>query len=150
MESGGSNPAADPASGSGEPSSQEAPTRVGSAAELSDALRRGELDILVEGTITHTPMLTLPPGVTLRGGVLRFGGRGIKVTTVDGGPVGIGKGLIRALVAYVSGFALGIGLLWMIWDSKKQTWHDKAAGTVVVAAYQPWRSPTRSTLPFDT
>lgn len=57
---------------------------------------------------------------------------GIKVVPVDGGAVGIGKALIRAIVAYISGFVLLIGYLWMLWDGKKQTWHDKAAGTIVV------------------
>jgi uncharacterized RDD family membrane protein YckC len=27
---------------------------------------------------------------------------------------------------------LGLGYLWAFWDPKKQTWHDMAAGTVVV------------------
>jgi len=25
-----------------------------------------------------------------------------------------------------------VGFLWIIWDPKKQGWHDKVAGTVVV------------------
>jgi uncharacterized RDD family membrane protein YckC len=25
-----------------------------------------------------------------------------------------------------------IGYLWMLWDSNKQTWHDKAAGSVPI------------------
>jgi uncharacterized RDD family membrane protein YckC len=25
-----------------------------------------------------------------------------------------------------------LGYLWMLWDSEKQTWHDKAANAVVV------------------
>jgi uncharacterized RDD family membrane protein YckC len=36
-------------------------------------------------------------------------------------------------VQYFSAIPLYLGFLWMLWDNKKQTWHDKAAGTVVVA-----------------
>jgi uncharacterized RDD family membrane protein YckC len=32
----------------------------------------------------------------------------------------------------VSGVALGLGYLWMLWDPNKQTWHDKVAKTYVV------------------
>jgi uncharacterized RDD family membrane protein YckC len=49
-----------------------------------------------------------------------------------GEPIGYGRAFIRCLVSIVSGFVLVIGYLWMIWDREKQTWHDKAAGSVVV------------------
>lgn len=36
-------------------------------------------------------------------------------------------------VAYVLSFVLlGLGFIWIIFDSKKQGWHDKLAGTVVI------------------
>ncbi len=35
---------------------------------------------------------------------------------------------------FISGLFLGLGFLWMLWDSKKQTWHDKLANTVVIEA----------------
>lgn len=54
---------------------------VHSAGELADALAAGTADITVEGEITGSPMITLPPGTTLRGGTLRFGARGIRLTT---------------------------------------------------------------------
>ena len=57
----------------------------------------------------------------------------IRVVDVDGGSsLGWGRALVRWAVSYVSGFALLIGYLWMIWDAEKQTWHDKAARTYVV------------------
>jgi uncharacterized RDD family membrane protein YckC len=30
--------------------------------------------------------------------------------------------------------SLGLGLLWVAWDPRKQGWHDKLAGTVVIKA----------------
>lgn len=40
--------------------------------------------------------------------------------------------ITRYLGYYVSMFALGLGFLWIVWDDKKQGWHDKMAGTVVI------------------
>jgi uncharacterized RDD family membrane protein YckC len=39
---------------------------------------------------------------------------------------------VCGLAAVLSVMVLFLGFLWMIWDSNKQTWHDKIAGTVVV------------------
>ena len=50
----------------------------------------------------------------------------------DGEPIGYGRAFVRWLVSLVSGFVILIGYLWMLWDSEKQTWHDKAANSVVV------------------
>jgi uncharacterized RDD family membrane protein YckC len=49
-----------------------------------------------------------------------------------GGSIGAGRALIRNLVRVLSWLAFGLGYLWMLWDREKQTWHDKAAGSVVV------------------
>lgn len=40
--------------------------------------------------------------------------------------------VIRYLGYYVSTIPLGLGLIWVGFDSRKQGWHDKMAGTVVV------------------
>jgi uncharacterized RDD family membrane protein YckC len=49
-----------------------------------------------------------------------------------GAPLGYGRAFVRCLVSIVSGFVILLGYLWMLWDGEKQTWHDKAAGSVVV------------------
>ncbi len=54
---------------------------VESAEELSQALRAGAMDIEVRGTVSGMPMLTLGPGVRLHGGTLKFGAKGIRLTT---------------------------------------------------------------------
>jgi uncharacterized RDD family membrane protein YckC len=38
----------------------------------------------------------------------------------------------RYFAYYISTIPLCLGFLWIIWDPKKQGWHDKLAGTVVV------------------
>jgi uncharacterized RDD family membrane protein YckC len=50
----------------------------------------------------------------------------------DGAPIGYGRAFVRCLVSIVSYLVFLLGYLWMLWDSEKQTWHDKAANSVVV------------------
>ena len=56
----------------------------------------------------------------------------IKITKESGGKITYKGATLRYFASILSGIALGIGYLWMIWDPKKQTWHDKIAKTVVV------------------
>ncbi|MDH3221419.1 MAG: RDD family protein [Gammaproteobacteria bacterium] len=43
-----------------------------------------------------------------------------------------GKLVVRYLCYYLSALALGLGFLWVAWDRRKQGWHDKIAGTLVI------------------
>jgi hypothetical protein len=54
--------------------------RVSSVAELMDALASAD-DIEVNGSLTGMPMISLRPGVSLRGGSLRFGAKGIRLSS---------------------------------------------------------------------
>jgi uncharacterized RDD family membrane protein YckC len=58
---------------------------------------------------------------------------GIRVVDIDNGNViGYGRAFGRCLVSIVSGLVIVLGYLWMLWDPRKQTWHDKAVGSVPV------------------
>jgi uncharacterized RDD family membrane protein YckC len=58
---------------------------------------------------------------------------GIKVVDEqDGQTIDVGRAFVRYLVSLVSGFVCLIGYLWMLWDPKRQTWHDKAARNLVI------------------
>ena len=58
---------------------------------------------------------------------------GIKVMKFDGSNPSYVSAFLREVVGkLLSSIVLLLGYLWMLWDSKKQTWHDKIAGTVVV------------------
>jgi uncharacterized RDD family membrane protein YckC len=59
---------------------------------------------------------------------------GMRITTANGDVPGLGRSLIRSFVSILSFVALGLGYFWMIWDGRRQTWHDKVAGTYVVLA----------------
>ena len=55
--------------------------------------------------------------------VIDFGG---------GGSIGYGRAFVRWIGRFVSEIPILLGYFWMLWDSEKQTWHDKAANSVVV------------------
>ncbi len=40
--------------------------------------------------------------------------------------------IVRYLGYIVATIPLGLGILWVAWDPRKQGWHDKLAGTVVI------------------
>jgi uncharacterized RDD family membrane protein YckC len=57
---------------------------------------------------------------------------GLKVVRIDGKPLTFPVALIRSLAAAFSIIVLFLGYIWIAWDSEKQGWHDKIAGTVVL------------------
>jgi uncharacterized RDD family membrane protein YckC len=58
---------------------------------------------------------------------------GLKVVNaVSGEPLSVGQAVGRYLGYFVSMIPLFLGVLWVAWDRKKQGWHDKLAGSVVV------------------
>ncbi len=58
---------------------------------------------------------------------------GVKIVDAATGlkPTAI-KLIIRYLAYIISAFSLGLGFIWIAFDSRKQGWHDKLANTVVV------------------
>ena len=49
-----------------------------------------------------------------------------------GGVPSLGQYIGRYFGYIVSAIPLGLGVLWVFFDPKKQSWHDKLSGTVVV------------------
>lgn len=56
----------------------------------------------------------------------------IKIIKGDGSKLSYPVAFIRYIGYFLSAFVFMLGYLWIIWDKKKQGWHDKIAGTVVV------------------
>lgn len=81
---------------------------------------------VVLGVAYFTLMLSWR-GTTL-GGLLM----GLRVVRLDGRPIDRTVALVRALTAILSTLCLGIGWFWASWDPRRQTWHDRLAGTVVI------------------
>ncbi|HEU4853184.1 MAG TPA: RDD family protein [Telluria sp.] len=70
----------------------------------------------------------------------------IGATIVDartGGKPTTGQFVIRYLGYYVALLPLGLGILWVGFDPRKQGWHDKMAGTVVVRRKDGGVEPVR-------
>jgi uncharacterized RDD family membrane protein YckC len=56
----------------------------------------------------------------------------LTVVDADGRRLSFLKALTRNIGKIVSGTALFIGYLWVLWDSRKQAWHDKWAKAYVL------------------
>jgi uncharacterized RDD family membrane protein YckC len=54
------------------------------------------------------------------------------VDAKTGQTLSVGQSIGRYLGYFVSILPLGLGILWVAFDSKKQSWHDKLANTVVI------------------
>lgn len=59
------------------------------------------------------------------------------VDAETGGDLTVKQCVVRYLGYFVSLVPLGLGFLWIAFDSRKQGWHDKLAGTVVVRCKKP-------------
>lgn len=69
---------------------------------------------------------------------------GLMIVPSDRRPrVSWGDATVRWLVMLLSGLCFGLGYLWATWDPRRQTWHDHAARTLVVAAPPPDRTARR-------
>lgn len=70
------------------------------------------------------------------------------VAAEDGGHVPIGRLVARYLGYILSSIPFGLGFLWMLWDPRRQCWHDKMARTLVVRDLPPGEAPGPSTVRF--
>ncbi len=99
---------------------------------LSGSLIAGTADLLISwvlpitGTILFWVYKSATPGKMLIGALV--------VDARTAAPLTVGQSIVRYLGYFVSVIPLGLGLFWVGWDARKQGWHDKMAGTVVVRA----------------
>ena len=61
---------------------------------------------------------------------------GLKVVTVDGDPIGLGKALLRILGYWVNGLTLYIGYLFIAFRKDKRGLHDLIASTKAIRVKQ--------------
>jgi uncharacterized RDD family membrane protein YckC len=59
---------------------------------------------------------------------------GLRVVRTDGKPVGIGTAILR-FIAYAISAILFLGFIWILFDKRRQGWHDKIARTYVIYAW---------------
>lgn len=92
------------------------------------ALSRGSLALAAAATAIYLAGSWGTAGST--GGQKILGLRVVRAA--DGEPIGPGTALLRVAGCVIAGAPLLVGLAWVAWDSRKQGWHDKVAGTVVI------------------
>jgi predicted Zn finger-like uncharacterized protein len=56
----------------------------------------------------------------------------VKIVNTDGSNISYGTAFLRFIGTIISGIPFSLGYLWMLWDDKSQTWHDKIASTCVI------------------
>jgi len=65
------------------------------------------------------------------------------VDAKTGNTLTVGQSIGRYLGYFVSAIPLGLGLIWVAFDPKKQGWHDKLAGTVVIRSKNRGPEPVK-------
>jgi len=78
--------------------------------------------------------IALPARWAARAGASGPGKRLMKlhVVGVDGRDIGFRRGVLRTIVLILGSLPFYLGWLWMLWDPRRQAWHDKAARSLVV------------------
>lgn len=61
---------------------------------------------------------------------------GLRVVSLDGKRLGYGKAILRLAGYVVSGLPVYLGFIWIIFDERRQAWHDKIAGTCVIYTWE--------------
>jgi uncharacterized RDD family membrane protein YckC len=57
---------------------------------------------------------------------------GLQVVAIDGNRISYGIAFLRSVGYLVSSICFCLGYIWVGFDRKKQGWHDKIAGTIVI------------------
>ena len=106
-----------------------------------DRLIQGPLDFLVSWILPAVAVVLFWLARQATPGKMAIGARIVDAKT--GGKPSTRQLLIRYLGYYVAMLPLFIGILWVAFDPRKQGWHDKLAGTVVVRRKGGTASPVR-------
>ena len=104
----------------------------GSIQALPQAPDRGPADFIISWVLPAIAIVAFWIARQATPGKMLIGARIVDAET--GAPLTRGQAIGRYLGYYVSLFGLGLGFLWVGWDPRKQGWHDKLAGTVVIRA----------------
>ena len=96
----------------------------------SDKLIQGPVDILVSLVLPAIAIVVFWISRQATPGKMAISARIVDAKT--GGPPTSAQLVGRYLGYYVSMLPLFLGMIWVAFDPRKQGWHDKLAGTVVV------------------
>jgi len=105
----------------------------------SDKLVQGPLDVLVSWVAPAIAVVVFWIARQATPGKMAIGARIVDAKT--GGKPTTGQIILRYLGYYVAMLPLFLGILWVAFDPRKQGWHDKIAGTVVVRRKRATAAP---------
>jgi uncharacterized RDD family membrane protein YckC len=57
---------------------------------------------------------------------------GLRVVRMDGVPLSVGRSTRRYVTFILAALPFFLGLFWVIWDDRRQGWHDKLSNTCVI------------------
>ena len=109
----------------------------------SDALLHGPADFLINWLLPAIAVIVFWIYRQATPGKIAISARIVDAAT--GGKPSTRQLIVRYLGYYVSMLPLMAGIVWVAFDPRKQGWHDKLAGTVVVRPRQ--RGPARVDFP---
>jgi uncharacterized RDD family membrane protein YckC len=107
----------------------------------SSGLIAGPADLLISWVLPAAAIIAFWLARQATPGKMVFKAKVVDAKT--GGRLTLGQSLVRYLGYFVSTIPLGLGLIWVGIDAKKQGWHDKMAGTVVIRTKPPEPEPVR-------
>ncbi len=107
----------------------------------ADKLIQGPLDFLVSWVLPAVAVILFWLARQATPGKMAVAARIVDAKT--GATPTTAQFVIRYLGYYVAMLPLFIGILWVAFDPRKQGWHDKMAGTVVVRRKRGAAAPVR-------
>ena len=99
---------------------------------IQDKFVAGPVDLLVQYVFPAVAVVIFWLTRQATPGKMVIGAKVVDATTL--GKLSVGQAILRYLGYYVSTIPLMLGLVWVGFDAKKQGWHDKIAGTLVIKA----------------
>lgn len=90
------------------------------------------INVWITGTLSIALLLKIVLDAELRGTPGLHLMDCLLVDSKSGAAITLGQSVARALGTLLALLPALLGLAWMIWDRRKQGWHDKLGGTVVI------------------
>lgn len=96
----------------------------------SKSMIRGPMDFLIQWVLPAIAAILFWRYGSATPGKMVFSLKIVDART--GGRLSVGQCVGRYFAYLVSMLPFGLGFLWIAFDKKKQAWHDKLAGTIVI------------------